>query len=175
MGAVAGCLSSSSPEPRAVDMYYPEPRVVDVDSEHQSGDRYDFTVEIENTGASGDVGTTLVWMDDQNDDPYDASTDAETSSERYFDADERREVTVTEEQPTDQEAYGFRVWAAEIGVEIENEGDDGRVDVRLLDGSEVVDDAELRLDADETTTFEFESDYAEAHPEELEIEVEAIE
>ncbi|MFC3960210.1 hypothetical protein [Halovivax cerinus] len=172
---LAGCVGGSdSPEPVAVDVSHPEPRVVDVDNEQNDDGTYEFSVEIDNTGSSGDVGYTLVWLEDQDDDPYGSAAEVETSHERYFDGDERRTVSVTADPSDDRSAYGFRVWAGQVSVEVENEGGDGTVAVRLLDGTEIVDEAELLVDGGETTTHEFTSDFSDVDPEAIDVDVEAV-
>lgn len=157
-----------------LEMEYPEPRAVSTDQAESNGSTA-FLAEIQNSGVDGDVGIMLVWMDNPGADPWSSNTEEVRTKERYFDADERREVTFSAEVPDEYDAFGFRLWATNVHVEIENPGPATRIEVLLLDGDEVLDEAELDADEGETVTHDFEYGYTETKPDDLGVEANPIE
>lgn len=152
----------SETETRAVDPEvtggsYPDPQAVSIHDEHLSGDRFEHFIEIQNTGDAGSIEYTLVWLEDQQDDVFGPNSAPVLTQDRYFDADERREVSVIEDRPDQYDAYGFRLYPGEVTLEVENSGGEGRVNVMLLEGSEIVEEATLLVDADSTATVSFDT------------------
>ncbi|WP_254862177.1 hypothetical protein [Halovivax gelatinilyticus] len=168
-GSLSGCITESEaddagddaesePEfadPEIADVTHPQPDAIDIDNEHVGGDTYDFSVEIQNNGESGSIEYTLVWLDDQSMDPWDPNAVVDVTHDRYFDDGERRTVSVTAEGRDEFGGYGFRLQPAEVTVAVENAGGDGRVSVLLQEGSVVVDEAELVVDAGRTESVTF--------------------
>lgn len=174
MAAVAGC-SGSSPESEddeslGVESYYPEPRGVSTDQ----NDR-DFTVEIQNTGNSGDIAVTFVWLEEAGQDIWGAGTEIVLTKERYFNSDERREVTFTHDIPDRYGGFGFRLWPPQLTTEIYNPGREARIEALLLNDREVIDEAELEIDSDETAEHTFEYDFSQERPNDISVEAEVIE
>lgn len=186
-GGLAGCTDDGESEAGgdagaagdqqslSLETYYPQPQGVSTDSERQSGNTDDFTIEVQNTGDAGDVGITLVWLETRDSDPWGTESEAVTSRERYYDADERRAVTITADLPDEYDAFGFRLWTPEIEAEIENPGPETRIAVVLKDGDEVLDEAELDADAGATVTHTFTLDSPDVKPAALRVEAETIE
>lgn len=151
--------SDGEPEPEITNESFPEPSAVNIDNEHRSGDTYEFFAEIQNNGDDGDIEYTLVWMEGQHQDPWDPDSVVEASHERYFDAGERREVSVTAEGRDGYDGYGFRLVPGEVTIEVENTGADGRVEVLMMEGSEIVDETELLIDGNSTEAVSFETSH----------------
>lgn len=164
---------NQAPSPETAGISFPEPKAVSLDNEAQPDGTHDFSIEIENTGIEGDIGIMLVWLENPNDDIYgpNSAPVPETKRERFFSSGERRELSVTSGTRDGYDGYGFRMWATEIHVEIENEGGAGRVEARLMEGNEIIDDAELMMDAGVTISHAFESDFADVDLEKIDIEV----
>ncbi|WP_152423371.1 hypothetical protein [Haloterrigena salina] len=168
---------SELPAPHVVNRYYPEPRAASISNHHQTGNTYEFTVEIENTGDGGDISTMMVWLDNPNDNVYGPNSHPvpETERTRYFSSGERKKISVTSEGRDEYGGYGFRIWSAEISVEVKNEGGRGAVEIRLMDGDNVVKYAEPIIEAGATESFKFDRNFSDPAPSEVSIEVESAE
>lgn len=160
----------SEAAPSVTEVRFAEPRAIDIQHEQISGDTYEFTAEIQNSGEEGEIGATLVWLDESDDDVWGPNSYPEISRVRYFNGDERRSMTMQAEIPDNREGYGFRLWAGNFRVDVTNEGAAGRVDLLLMEGSSIVDERELLIEADETVTTEFSGDYSELNLEEFNFE-----
>ncbi|WP_306053203.1 hypothetical protein [Natronococcus wangiae] len=156
------------PDPIIVDRRAPDPSLVWVDDEPVADGRHEFSAEIYNAGAPGTVGVTLLWLDDPG---TESDGEPATRRERFFEANERGELSVTTRVPEEYSAYDLQLWVNELGVEIENGGGSGRIEVTVLESGRTVDGAELQIDAGETVSVAFDGDYAEANPGDLDLEV----
>jgi|GEM_PF-2151430 hypothetical protein len=143
---------------------FPEPQAVSIDSEQQSGDFYDFSATIQNTGTAGNVGITLVLMSDTSTSPWSITAKQVGQRRLYFDENERRRVEISATMEDGYEAYGFRLWPAEVEADVTNEGGNGDVDVELVqtggsgDGT-VLDEQTVEIDSGETRTVSFQGEY----------------
>lgn len=175
MAALAGCSGNSSSESEdeeslGLELYNPEPRGVSTDQNNR-----DFTVEIQNTGDDGDIATTLVWLEEASQDIWEAGTEIVQTKERYYNSDERREVTFTRDIPDGFEGFGFRLWPPQLTAEIHNPGREARIEAILLNGNEVIKEAELEIDSDETVEHTFEYDFSQEEPRDISVEAEVVE
>lgn len=144
-----------SVNPEVIELAYPSPNAVSLNDEYDNNTE-EYFVEIQNTGAAGQVEYTLVWLEDQSQSSSGPNSVVEVTQERFFDEGERREVSVIAERPDGYDAYGFRLHPGEITVEVENSGGDGRVAVQMMEGSQIVEDRELLMESGnrETVTFD---------------------
>lgn len=147
--------SVAPPAPRVIATKSPEPQAVSTDSTLLSGNTYDFSVTIENTGEAGDVIITLQWLNDEGE-----VFENVTSAERYYKAGERREVTLTADLPDNVSKFEFSLSAASIITTVENSGSAGEVDVELYnslaDTSAVLATSTVQMSAGETRDVEIE-------------------
>lgn len=145
----------ASPEPEVTATKFPEPQAVSTDSTLISGSTYDFSVTIENTGEAGDVVIALQWLNDEG-----IAFEDISSIERYYNAGERREETLTADLPDNVSRFGFDLVAASITATVENSGVAGEVDVELYnpvaDSSMVLATSTVQMSADETRDVEIE-------------------
>lgn len=174
MTALAGCSGSNSSESGdgeslGLELYYPEPRAVSTDQNNR-----DFTVEIQNTGDSGDIAVTFVWLEEANQDIWGGDTEIVQTKERYYDSDERREITFTRDVPDRYEGFGFRLWPPQLRTEIYNPGREARIEAILLNSNEVIKEAELEIDSDETVEHVFEYDFSQEEPRDIRVEAEVV-
>jgi hypothetical protein len=174
MTALAGCSGSNSSESGdeeslGLELYYPEPRAVSTDQNNR-----DFTVEIQNTGDSGDIAVTFVWLEEANQDIWGAGTEMVQTKERYYNSDERREITFTHDVPDRYEGFGFRLWPPQLRTEIYNPGREARIETLLLNSNEVIKEAELEIDSDETVEHVFEYDFSQEEPRDIRVEAEVV-
>ncbi|MDS0257982.1 hypothetical protein NDI56_01010 [Haloarcula sp. S1CR25-12] len=142
----------------------PEPEAVSIDSEQRSGDFYDFSATVQNTGTAGNVGITLVLMPDTSTSPWSFNATQAGQQRLYFDENERRTVEISATREDRYRAYGFRLWPAEVEADVTNEGGSGDVDVELVqsggtgDGT-VLDEQTVQIDGGETRTVSFQGEY----------------
>lgn len=142
----------------------PEPEAVSLDSEQRSGNFYDFSATVQNTGTAGNVGITLVLMPDTSVSPWSISATQAGQQRLYFDENERRTVEISATREDRYRAYGFRLWPAEVEADVTNEGASGDVDVELVqsggtgDGT-VLDEQTVQIDGGETRTVSFQGEY----------------
>lgn len=161
----------ADPNPIIVDRMAPDPSLVRVDDEPAADGQHEFSAEIYNAGTPGTVGMTLLWVDD----PETASNgERARRRERFFETNEREELSVTALIPEEYGAYDLQLWVAELGVEIENDGADGRIAVTLVEEGRTVDETELAIDAGETVSLSFVGDYTDIDPASLDIEARPI-
>jgi hypothetical protein len=156
----------TEPDPVVLDVRHPEPQGVSTDDEWAGDYQREYTVTIENSGTAGDIGVTLVMLEDEGDDPDSLSSYQVASKERYFSANERREVSFTAGEYPEYEAYAFQLWAAEIEGDIRNDGESGNVNVEIQnpdafgDTEELsgvtIDEKSVYMTSDETRTVRFE-------------------
>lgn len=175
MAALAGCSDSSSSgaedeESLGLELYNPEPRGVSTDQNNR-----DFTIEIQNTGDGGDIATTFVWLEEASQDIWETGAEIVQTKERYYNSDERREVTFTRDIPDGYEGFGFRLWTPQLTAEIHNPGREARIEAILLNGNEVIKEAELEIDSDETVEHVFEYDFSQEEPRNISVEAEVVE
>lgn len=111
-------------------------------------------------------------MENQSQDPNGPNSIVVATHERYFDAGERREVSIVAERPNRYDAFGFRLRSGEVTVEVENSDDDGRVEVLLMEGTEIADETELLMEANTRDTVTFDTGH-ELNWDELDFEVQA--
>ncbi|MFC4439276.1 MULTISPECIES: hypothetical protein [Natrialbaceae] len=162
---------TTSPDPIIVGRTAPEPSLVWVDDEPVADGRHEFSAEIYNAGAPGIVGVTLLWLDEPE---AESNGKPATRRERFFEANERGELSVTASAPEEYGAYDLRLWVAELVVEIENDGAGGRIEVTVLEDERTVDEAEVAIDAGETVSLSFTGDYTEADPATLDLEARPV-
>ncbi|WP_209452128.1 hypothetical protein [Halosimplex halophilum] len=147
------------------DIRHPEPQAVAIDNTHNRGDSYDFTATVENTGTAGDIGLTLVFLEDPDDSVHSVGSKKVRSQKRFFSSGERRSTTMTAELEDGYEGYGFRLWAGEVEADIRNRGRSGDVEVQLLneegigDTGVVLDEQTVDISGGETRTVLFEGEY----------------
>ncbi|TYL38161.1 hypothetical protein CV102_13225 [Natronococcus pandeyae] len=169
-GERAAADERADPDPIIVDRIAPDPSLVWVDDEPADG-QHEFSAEIYNAGTPGTVGMTLLWLDD----PETASNgEPARRRERFFEANEREELSVTALIPEEYGAYDLQLWVAEFGVEIENDGAGGRIAVTLVEEERTVDETELTIDAGETVSLSFDGEYTDVDPAALDLEARPV-
>lgn len=161
------------PDPTIVGRTLPNPSLVWIDDEPVSPKRHEFSAEIYNAGAPGTVGMTLVWVDDQAT-AATARSESVTHRTAFFETNQHRRLSVRADAAREYSAYELRLWVREFGVEIENDGGAGRIEVSLLDGDRLVDVTELSVSPGETVSLSFDGEYADANPDELELEARPV-
>lgn len=161
---------AATPDPVIVGRTAADPSLVWVDDEPSDG-QHEFSAEIYNAGTPGSVGMTLLWVDD----PETASNgEPARRRKRFFEANERKVLSVTAPVPEEYGAYDLQLWVAELGVEIENDGAGGRIAVTLVEEKRTVDETELTIDAGETVSLSFDGDYTEVEPAALDLEARPV-
>jgi hypothetical protein len=137
----------------------PTPVVEDVGSEEDS-----YTAMVENQGREGLIRVELYYQEDENspnpeqpslyggEEHPGVSFDSAKSVE--FDAEQRREVSVTAEESTDWNLFRLLGHPASYTGVIDNSGDGGEVEARF----EMTDAGGYEVDIPEPKTLELESD-----------------
>jgi hypothetical protein len=119
--------SISGPRPDVRELVQTYPRVVSVDHTPQSG-ADEFSVMIHNTGIGGDITVKLYWVDESGDRQYLPARE----NTLFFEADERREVSFTENPPQNAEEYEFETTNGTRGAVIKNAGQIGYITAKLI-------------------------------------------
>lgn len=162
---------TATPDPIIVGRTVPEPSLVWVDDEPVADGRHEFSAGIYNAGASGTVGVTLLWLDEPE---TESNGKPATSRKRFFEANERGELSLTASAPEKYGAYDLRLWVEQLGVEIANDGAGGRIEVTVLEEERPVDETEVAIDAGENVSLSFDGDYTEADPATLDLEARPV-
>lgn len=163
------------------DIRHPEPQAVSINNTHLRGDSYDFTATVENTGTAGDIGLTLVLLEDPGDDVHSVGSKEVRSQKRFFSAGERRNTTMTAELEDGYEGYGFRLWAGEVEADVENRGSSGKIKVKLLNGEifggtgAIIEEKIVDINQGMTRTVLFEGEYDGFMFENVTVEAESVE
>lgn len=149
------------PDPEIDRLLSTEPKLVSVDHTAQSG-MDEFTATVQNEGDNGKVQVSLYWDEDTaKNEPESAVREKSV----FFDAGERRTISLDVEPPADVEAYEIRARTATRGATITNHGESGNITIELnggeLAGSQVqLDSRTLFIGEDQTETVTFDG----AHP-----------
>lgn len=153
-------LLSDEVDPSVVEVYATRPRLISMDED--MGTINEYTVTVQNTGTSGEVGIEFLWVEDMDGpiDGVDGFGNTQKSNERilYFDANERRDVSFVGTPPRGYEGYAFDLFTATFEGEVRNRGGPGEVEVRLKDPNlmdAIVERRTIILDEGETERVEF--------------------
>ena len=143
--------------PRVSRVLSAEPDGGTADRRARSDGEYEYYVEMDNVGTSGEIGLGLFWMDSLDGPNYGENTEFVEETEEYFEEGETGEMSITAGPiPDDKEGYLLRWTTAEFETTVTNEGSSGTAAVRLLTVSpdeEVVHDRrELSLSAEDSGT-----------------------
>lgn len=156
---VAGCLNQGV-DLTNVTLRHPDAQGVSTDAEDIEEDRGRYTVELENTGMSGEVDITLVFTNGEQS-AWALLAEEISSKTRFLSAGERRSIEFVAEEPgVRQEWFGFRITPAEAEVEISNDGDGGEVEITISQDGGVADGTvfaqrTIQILEDETKTVPF--------------------
>jgi hypothetical protein len=163
----------ATPDPAVVGWAIPDPSLVWVDDEPVSGERHEFSAEIYNAGAPGTVGITLVWVDGQEGTLPDGA-ESTARQERFVEANERTELFLRSSAPDEYDAYDLQLWVSEFVVDVENDGESGRVEVALLEQDRRLDHTVVSVDAGETVPVAFDGAYTTVDPGDLTVAVQPV-
>ena len=156
--ALSGCLEGGM-DFEIAELSSPTPVVEDVGSEEDS-----YTAMVENQGREGLIRVELYYQEDESSpnpeqpslygggENPDVSFDSAEVFE--FDAEQRREVSVTAEGSTDRNLFRLLGHPASYTGVIDNSGDGGEVEARF----EMTDAGGYEVDTPEPKTLELESD-----------------
>ncbi|WP_459194062.1 hypothetical protein [Halosimplex sp. J119] len=163
------------------DIRNPKPEAVSIDNTHLQGNTYDFTATVENTGTAGDIGMTLVLLEDPADDLYSVGSKKVRSQKRFFSSGERRSTTMTAELEDGYEGYGFRLWAGEVEADVKNRSDSSQISVQLMndkmvgDTGVVIEEKTVDISRGTTKTVLFEGEYDGFLFEDVTVEAQPVE
>lgn len=164
---LAGCTEDSGPSLSVLNPDTVEAQIIDSRQGPEDGQ---FSIELENSGMSGNILVKLYWTED-------GETRPNPVADRtvFFNRGERREMTFNAEIPSGADGYEFSVQGLGYGADIENSGERGDADVRLIDVNtdQIIQTQPIRIDSGETKTVTFETDHV--FETEFEIEAEVIE
>jgi len=156
--ALSGCFEGGM-NFEIAELSSPTPVVDEVGSEEDS-----YTATVENQGRKGLIRVELYYQEDETtpnpEQPSlygggahpDVAFDSAEAFE--FDAEQRREVSITAEESTDRNLFRLLGHPASYTGVIDNSGDGGEVEARL----EMTDTGGYSIDTPEPKTLELESD-----------------
>jgi hypothetical protein len=144
----------------------PVPSVIRVDDEPRAAGNHEFAADIRNVGAPSVIGLTLVWLRSGESAP-----EPSVGAGRFFETGDRQRLAIRTHVPDVHRPYDLRLWVSGVRVEIENDGSDGRLDVRLLDRGRPVDRVTATVRADETLSVMFDGRYPVTEPADIGVDV----